>query len=96
MFRSACIPNSGEVDAEGGGEEDAPTSRYTITSPKVYQQVMETVLDNLHIALYAQLGLSKEGNSPNKDALEALSKKNEWKRVQLSVLSLLQVLYACA
>ena len=88
MFRAACVPSSGEMDLDDDGEEDAPTSRFTISSPKIYQQVMETVLDNLHIALYAQLGQDVESSfPPSKDALEALGKTHEWKRVQLSVLS---------
>jgi nucleolar complex protein 2 len=88
MFRSACIPSSGEMDADEGGDESSATSKYVIASSKMYQLVMDTALDSAHIAMYAQLGIDTDkAFPPSKEELEGMAKDPKWKRLQLTVLS---------
>ena len=80
ILRAACAP-ANDSRSKGGR---STVNAFSVTSPEVYEKVMTTVIESVHVALYKHLGLNK---SPNQNSLLNIERNAKWKKLQLYVLS---------
>lgn len=80
MFRSACIPANAEDSSQR-----AAASRYTVSTPEIYNAVMVKTMENAYKAFYHQLDL-KRGKITS-EQLKSLDEDPRLKKVQPLILS---------
>ena len=83
LFRAACIPaNADDMDA---ATQRNTSSRYTVSTPEIYNAVMIKTMEGAYKAFYNQLGL-KQGKI-SADQLKLLEDDPRLKKVQPLILS---------
>ncbi|CAM9113556.1 unnamed protein product, partial [Ectocarpus fasciculatus] len=80
IFRAACIPASAEESTER-----ATSSKYTVSTPEIYNTVMVRTMENAYKAFYHQLGL-KRGKITS-EQLKELENDSRLKKIQPLILS---------
>jgi nucleolar complex protein 2 len=78
IFRAACIPAGSEKDS-------ASLSRYSVSSPELYDFVMTRVIENSHKAFYSVLNLTR--GKLSREIVSKIESHEKWKKIQALVLS---------